>query len=78
MLSFIILIKQTMKGKLKCIFLLHLYLHISCGPDVREILIKSYNKCQSIENGYYEMTRFNTLSNDKDTPGDTYSCYFKS
>ena len=66
-----------MKGKLKCIFLLHLYLYISCGPDVREILIKSYNKCQSIENGYYEMTRFNTLSNDKDTPGDTYSCYFK-
>ena len=66
-----------MTGKLISSSLLLLRLIISCKPDVQEILIKSYNKCQSIENGYYEMTRYNTLTIVKDTPGDTYSCYFK-
>ncbi|MBK7231727.1 MAG: redoxin domain-containing protein [Saprospiraceae bacterium] len=54
-----------------------LSLFISCKPDVKEILQKSFKKCQSIQNGYYEMTRYTTkLEVDKDTPESKYTCYF--
>ena len=45
---------------------------ISCGPDVKEILKKSYDKCQSIQNGYYEMTRFIKLADGKETATNSY------
>ncbi len=31
----------------------------SCTEDAETILKKAYNKCQSIQNGYYEMTLIN-------------------
>lgn len=48
----------------------------SCEPNVKEILQKSFKKCQTIQNGYYEMTRYTSLTNQNDTPEDIYVCYF--
>ena len=50
---------------------------ISCDPNVKEILHKSFIKCQSIQNGYYEMTRYSDSTIDKNTPYETYTCYFE-
>ncbi|MEP7197146.1 MAG: TlpA disulfide reductase family protein [Saprospiraceae bacterium] len=36
---------------------------------------KAYIKCQSIQNGYYEMERHFTDKND--IPGDSYTCHFE-
>ncbi|MBP6979015.1 MAG: TlpA disulfide reductase family protein [Bacteroidales bacterium] len=50
----------------------------SCSkPDAKEILKKSYEKCQSIENGYYEMTHYMKYVSDKDTFSSSFSCYFR-
>lgn len=51
---------------------------ISCSkPDPKIILRKSFEKCQSIANGYYEMTRHMKYMSDTDTLTSFYSCYFK-
>jgi thiol-disulfide isomerase/thioredoxin len=50
---------------------------ISCDPNVKEILHKSFIKCQFIQNGYYEMTRYSDSTIDKNTPYETYTCYFE-
>jgi hypothetical protein len=50
----------------------------SCGrPNAEDILRKSYEKCQSIENGYYEMTHYMKYMSTKDTSSSSYSCYFR-
>lgn len=50
----------------------------SCQPSPREIMGKSWDKCQSVENGYYEMNHFmKYMSNENDTTRETYKCYFK-
>lgn len=65
--------------KIKSIFacLILSSLLISCGPDVKEILKKSYDKCQSIQNGYYEMTRSMSLTDGEDSSINSYTCYFE-
>jgi thiol-disulfide isomerase/thioredoxin len=50
-----------------------------CNPDyndAKEILKKSYEKCQSIQNGYYEMTVYLKATSGKDTATGSYSCHF--
>jgi thiol-disulfide isomerase/thioredoxin len=44
---------------------------------VEEILQKTYIKCQSINYGYYEMTRFFKFMDSKDTSKSNSTCYFK-
>lgn len=47
------------------------------AQNVHKILSKSYQKCQSIQKGYYEMDwRMKYMSGD-DTSSSFYSCYFK-
>jgi len=48
----------------------------ACKPDAQKILEKSFEKCQSIENGYYEMIHSMKYMNDKDTSSGTYNCHF--
>ena len=45
----------------------------SCTEDAESILRKASNICQSIQNGYYEMT----LINGTDTSAHSYTCHFK-
>src|SRR3954470_13470529 len=47
------------------------------AQDAKEILRKANNKCFSIQNGYYEMTRRMKYMERKDTTTATFSCYFK-
>jgi len=47
------------------------------AQNAKEILQKTYNKCQSIDNGYYEMTRYCKFMDSKDTSESNSTCYFK-
>jgi thiol-disulfide isomerase/thioredoxin len=50
----------------------------SCSkPDAKAILKKSYEKCQSIENGYYEMKSYMKYMSENDTTSGFFSCYFR-
>ena len=46
-------------------------------PKTKEILTKSFDKCQAIENGYYEMQHYMKYMNNKDTSLQVFKCYFK-
>jgi thiol-disulfide isomerase/thioredoxin len=49
----------------------------SCSePNAEKILKKSYEKCQTIKNGYYEMTHYMKYMSDADTTSSIYKCYF--
>lgn len=47
------------------------------AQNPQEILQKTYNKCQSIKNGYYEMTKYRKLMSFTDTSKSYTTCYFK-
>jgi thiol-disulfide isomerase/thioredoxin len=47
------------------------------GQDAKVILQNSYNKCQSVQNGYYEMTKFIKFMSNKDTSINSFHCNFK-
>ncbi len=49
----------------------------SFGQDPKDILKKSYDKCQSVQNGYYEMTHYKKFMSGKDTTKSSFNCYFK-
>jgi thiol-disulfide isomerase/thioredoxin len=49
----------------------------SFGQDAKDILKKTYDKCQSIQNGYYEMSRYMKFMSGKDTSKSSFNCYFK-
>jgi peroxiredoxin len=61
--------------------LLAVGLFLSCltsfGQDATMILKQSFDKCQSIQNGYYEMTKYNKYMSAKDTVRRSITCYFK-
>ena len=46
-------------------------------PTAEEVIIKSYQKCQSIEGGHYEMLVKKKYMSDKDTTLRRYTCDFK-
>lgn len=50
---------------------------ISFGQDAKEILKKSYEKCQSIQNGQYKMTNYKKYISNKDTIMSSYNFVFK-
>ncbi|MDB5277227.1 MAG: hypothetical protein JWR61_2182 [Ferruginibacter sp.] len=47
------------------------------AQNTKDILQQTYNKCQTIQNGYYEMTRYFKFMDAKDTTKSTSKCYFK-
>jgi len=49
----------------------------SYSQDAKEILKKSFEKCQSVQNGYYEMTRYMKNMSDNDTAKSSFHCSFK-
>jgi peroxiredoxin len=49
----------------------------SCTHSPEEILKKSWTKCQSVENGYYEMDHFMKYMSRNDTTQKTFKCHFK-
>lgn len=49
----------------------------SCKPDAQKILNESLQKCQSIENGYYEMTYYMKYMSGNDTTSTSFMCNFK-
>ncbi|MDP1727612.1 MAG: TlpA disulfide reductase family protein [Bacteroidota bacterium] len=60
------------------ISVLVLFALVSTAQDAKVILQKSYDKCQSVQNGYYEMTKYmKFMSNIKDTFETSFNCYFK-
>jgi len=69
--------------KMRIIFfmtgLLTTLLFASCtqNPNAEEILKISFEKCQSVENGYYEMTHYMKYMSGNDTISSSYNCYFK-
>ena len=52
-------------------------LFASCKPNSKDILKKSFESCQSVENGYYEMTHYMKYMSGNDTTKSTFNCYFK-
>ena len=66
-----------MKAILLIFVLIGSLLFTSCQPNAAEILKKSFKKCQSIENGYYEMTHYMKYMSGSDTSISSYMCYFK-
>lgn len=50
---------------------------ISSSQDAKVILQKSFDKCQSVQNGYYEMTRYMKYMSGKDTSVSLINCHFK-
>ena len=49
----------------------------SFGQDAKVILKQSYEKCQSVQNGYYEMTDYKKFISGKDTIKSSFNCSFK-
>ncbi len=47
------------------------------SPNAKDILKKSFDKCESVENGYYEMTHRNKYMSGNDTLTNNYKCYFQ-
>ena len=47
-------------------------------PTAEEVLRKSYQKCQSIQEGHYEMEERMKYMSDSDTTFNHYTCDFKS
>jgi peroxiredoxin len=67
-----------MKNVLFITGLLGTLLFASCSKqNAEDILRKSYEKCQSIENGYYEMTHYMKYMSSTDTSSSSFSCYFR-
>lgn len=48
-----------------------------CGQDAEIILNNSFTKCQSVQNGWYEMTKYMKFMSNKDTNIYSLKCYFK-
>ena len=46
-------------------------------PTAEEVLRRSYQKCQSIQEGHYEMTRKKKWMSHNDTTVDRYTCDFR-
>ena len=46
-------------------------------PNAEQIINMSLSKCQSIENGYYEMEHHMKYMSEKDTSSKTFKCHFK-
>ena len=57
--------------------LIAIILLVSCAPNAEEILKDSFEKCQSIENGYYEMDHYMKYMSGNDTSFSSFNCYFK-
>lgn len=71
---------QTLKKMLKIHFLFAgiLFLsNIAIAQNAKLILQQTYDKCQSVQNGYYEMTRYMKFMSSKDTSKSTFYCNFK-
>lgn len=49
----------------------------SFAQDAKEIMQKSYSKCQSIKNGYYEVTKYMKYMSGTDTTMAEFKCTFK-
>ena len=49
----------------------------SCTPNPEQIFRKSFMKCQSIENGYYEMTQSLKFMYRTDTVSSSFNCFFQ-
>lgn len=49
---------------------------ISCTPDSEKILKKLFDKCQSIENGYYEVDHYMKYMSGNDTNSSSFNCCF--
>jgi len=47
------------------------------GQDATAILTKARQKCQSVQNGYYEMTKHMLPMTRKDTIRTSFTCHFK-
>jgi thiol-disulfide isomerase/thioredoxin len=64
-----------MKKSILVSILIFLYT-FSFSQDVRKIFQKTFEKCQSVQNGHYEMTKFTKFKTKKDTVSSSYSCTF--
>ncbi len=68
-----------MKNKFPILGLLVAVIFSSCNktPTPEEILKKSFDKCQTIKKGYYEMEHHMKYMSEKDTSLQMYHCHFK-
>jgi len=68
-----------MKNKLLIFGLLTTIIFSSCNktPKPKEILTKSFDKCRTVESGYYEMEHYMKYMSKEDTSLQIYKCYFK-
>ncbi|MBK9256721.1 MAG: TlpA family protein disulfide reductase [Saprospiraceae bacterium] len=65
-----------MKIKIPTALILFLSITAFC-QDAKEILKQSYDKCQSVQNGYYEMTKYMKYMSGNDTSVRSFHCNFK-
>lgn len=50
---------------------------LSSGQDAKDILKQSFEKCQSVQNGYYQMNKLKKPMNGGDTLKTSIYCHFK-
>lgn len=65
-----------MKNRISLLALLFCGL-ASFGQDAKVILQNSYEKCQSVQNGYYEMTKYMKFMSGNDTSKTSFHCHFQ-
>ena len=65
-----------MKNLILLLALLQIVL-TAAAQDPKSLLQTAYDKCQSLQSGYYEMTRMSKSMTDKDTSKSIFHCYFK-
>ena len=62
---------------LSLIITLLFYALNTSAQNPKSFIVKAYIKCQSVRNGYYEMTNYNKYMSGIDTNITKFNCYFK-
>ncbi len=50
---------------------------VCTGQEAKQIMKEAFDKCQSIQSGYYEMIHSQKYMTGTDTVSSTFNCYFK-
>ena len=69
--------KNSIKSVLAWVAVAVMLAGCNSQPTVEDVLRRSYQKCQSIQEGHYEMSRKMKYMSDNDTTLSRYTCDFK-
>jgi thiol-disulfide isomerase/thioredoxin len=71
-------LNQLLNMKKNLIFICLMLASLAASAqDAKAILKKSFERCQSVQNGYYEMDEYMKFMSGMDTSKTSFNCYFK-